>query len=271
MKIIILAIIIYKVLDFIWIYLRPSSIRKYLRKDTYALITGSTDGIGKAIAMELAGKGFNIILHGRNKEKLAIVKEEIKNLYPEIIVADILHDGSKQGRLQIDYPVAVLVNNVGTGPIAALENTEIDATINLNVLFPTHLTQHLLPHLSRPALILNVSSYAGLYPPPYLSVYAATKAYNNAFSKSLSVELDNVETISLITGSVHSASNQQPVTFMRPDSAAYAKHVLSVVGCGKKSVYPYWPHAVQTYILSLLPDKTVKKFISGLRQDSGIK
>lgn len=264
MRIIILAIIIYKILDFIWIYLRPSSIKKYLRKDTYALITGSTDGIGKAIAIELAGKGFNIILHGRNEEKLARVKEEIKNIYPEIKVAEVLHDT----RLKIDYPIAVLVNNVGTGPIAALENTEIDATINLNVLFPTHLTQDLLPYLSKPALILNVSSYAGLYPPPYLSVYAATKAYNNAFSKSLSVELDNVETISLITGSVHSASNQQPVTFMRPDSATYAKHVLSIVGCGRKSVYPYWPHAIQTYVLSLLPDKTVKKFISSLRQDS---
>jgi len=280
MKIIILAFIIYKILSFVWIYIRPSAIKKYLREDAYAFITGSTDGIGKAVAMELAAKGFNIILHGRNTDKLDMVKQEITNRYGGVKVIGILYDGSEPGYIDLtpiqSLKITVLINNAGVGPISAfgqLSPAEIDATINLNTRFPTQLTHQLLPQLSQPALIMNVSSYAGLYPPPYLAVYAATKAYNNAFSKSLAVELENIESISLITGSVHTASNQQPVTFMRPDSSKYARHVLQVAGCGRKSVFPYWPHALQTYLLALLPEqlisKMMKKVISNPRQDSG--
>lgn len=235
-----------------------------MRKDAFALVTGSTDGIGKAIAIALAGKGFNIILHGRKTDKLSRLQQEIIAQYPERTVLAWLHDGSQQTLIDlsaiIPLNITVLINNVGIGPIAAfgqLSATEIDHTINLNMRFPTHLTHQLLQHLSKPALIMNVSSYAGLYPPPYLAVYAATKAYNNAFSKSLSVELDNIESISLTTGSVHTAANQQPVSFMRPDSARYSKYVLKVVGCGRKSVFPYWPHAIQTYMLALLPEQLV--------------
>nr|WP_199080213.1 SDR family NAD(P)-dependent oxidoreductase [Pedobacter sp. ASV19] len=125
----------------------------------------------------------------------------------------------------------------------------------LNTVFPSQLTRSLLPHFRNPSLILNVSSYAGLYPPPYLAVYAGTKAYNNAFSISLARELDNTEVISLVTGSVHTSANTKPVTLMRLDATTYAKCVLAIVGCGRKSIMPYLPHAIQTFLISLLPEK----------------
>lgn len=251
----------YSLLSFISIYIRPSALHKYLRKDAYAVVTGATDGIGKAISLELAKKGFNLVIHGRNEDKLTAVRQEILTVNEVLKVVTIVHDGAKDTELDItticSLPITVLVNNVGAGPIKEfgnLSNMEIEDTVNLNILFPTHLSNVLLPHLSGPSLILNLSSYAGLYPPPYLAVYAGTKAYNNAFSNSLSIELENVETISLITGSVHTGSNKKPVSFLRPSSEVYAKRVLSIVGCGRKSVMPYWPHAIQTYLLSILPD-----------------
>jgi 17beta-estradiol 17-dehydrogenase / very-long-chain 3-oxoacyl-CoA reductase len=44
---------------------------------------------------------------------------------------------------------------------------------------------------------------------------------------------------------------------MRPSAATYAERILAIVGCGKKSIMPYWPHAVQTFIISLLPEKMI--------------
>ncbi|PSL44667.1 17beta-estradiol 17-dehydrogenase / very-long-chain 3-oxoacyl-CoA reductase [Chitinophaga niastensis] len=256
--------LLYRLIRFIHPYIRRSNLKKYLVNDAYAIVTGATDGIGKAIAIALAHNGFNIILHGRNRNKLQAVESEIKANHPECKVICLLHDGSKSSWMDIKaiahLPIKVLVNNVGVGPINALENfsgKEIDETITLNTAFPSQLTSSLLPHFSKPSLILNVSSYAGLFPPPYLAIYAGTKAYNNAFSISLARELENIEVISLITGSVNTGTNTKPVTFMRPDATTYAKHVLAIVGCGRKSIMPYLPHAIQTFLISLLPEKLI--------------
>jgi 17beta-estradiol 17-dehydrogenase / very-long-chain 3-oxoacyl-CoA reductase len=245
---------------FVRVYLRPSSLAKYLSNGAYAVVTGATDGIGKAVAMELAGRGFNIVLHGRNHEKLDTVKSQIQAAHAGCEVVTIAHDAGANGRLDISaiksLPISVLVNNVGGGEPKSLADTssaDIDRTMTLNAVFPAHLTCDLLPQLLRPALILYVSSYVSVFPPPYLATYAGAKAFVTAFSNSLAREVESVEAISLITGSVHSAGNRKPVVFLRPDSATYAKSILSVVGCGRLSVFPYWPHAVQAWVFSWMP------------------
>lgn len=70
----------YRFVDFVWLYLlRPSTIHEYLHvPPAYALVTGATDGIGKALAEELYDKGFNLILHGRNEEKMRKVADAIR-------------------------------------------------------------------------------------------------------------------------------------------------------------------------------------------------
>jgi 17beta-estradiol 17-dehydrogenase / very-long-chain 3-oxoacyl-CoA reductase len=255
----------YRFASFVQVYLRRSSLEKYLSKDAYAVVTGATDGIGKAVAMELAGRGFNIVLHGRNQEKLEAVQDQIQKAHVGRTVITLLHDAGANSRLDVSpikfLPISVLVNNVGGGDPKSFEQSssmDIDKTITLNALFPTHLTRDLLPHLLRPALILNVSSYVSVFPPPYLATYAGAKAFVTAFSNSLSREVESVEAISLITGSVHSAGNRKPVSFMRPDSASYAKSILAAVGCGKLTVFPYWPHALQAYMFSWMPRRMLE-------------
>ncbi|MFW0717550.1 SDR family NAD(P)-dependent oxidoreductase [Pedobacter sp. N23S346] len=264
----------YSLIYFIYPYISASNLKKYLQNDAFAMVTGATDGIGKAIAIALAEKGFNIILHGRSLAKLQAVEKKINSDYPARKVVCMLHDGSRDSQMDVEkirhLPINILVNNVGAGPMgrfAAFTNHGIAETITLNTLFPSQLTRKLLPQLNRTqSLILNVSSYTGIYPPPYLAVYAATKAYNNAFSISLSRELENIEVISLITGSVNTGSNTKPVTFLRPSAATYARHVLSVVGCGRKSIMPYWPHAIQSFLISLLPEKIIDSAIKKTMQ-----
>lgn len=116
------------ILDFVWFYfLRPTNRwEKYLQGPSpYAVVTGASDGIGKATARELYDKGFNLILHGRNEKKLKVVIEEIQSNESKKTgkVQDVryfLEDASKAG---VDFEgiarrfeglnITILVNNVG--------------------------------------------------------------------------------------------------------------------------------------------------------------
>jgi 17beta-estradiol 17-dehydrogenase / very-long-chain 3-oxoacyl-CoA reductase len=117
------------ILDFVWFYfLRPTNRwERYLQGPSpYALVTGATDGIGKATARELYDKGFNLILHGRNEKKLHDVIEEFQSAVSKKTkrvqeVRYFLEDASKAG---INFEeiaqrfeglnVTIFVNNVGT-------------------------------------------------------------------------------------------------------------------------------------------------------------
>ena len=115
---------VWGVLDFIWFhYLRPTSWTRLLRgTKPYALITGATDGIGKSTARELYAKGFNLILHGRNEEKMKRVVEEVKAANPTSGL-DVKYFIADVGRPDVDFEgiaerfeglnITLFVNNVG--------------------------------------------------------------------------------------------------------------------------------------------------------------
>lgn len=113
----------YRFSRFIWIYcFRPSSVGKYLHGPTpYALVTGASDGIGKAVATELYDKGFNLIIHGRNEEKTRKVAEELKAGGTR----DVKYFLSAVNEPNVDFEklvepfkglnITLVVNNVGGG------------------------------------------------------------------------------------------------------------------------------------------------------------
>lgn len=102
-------------------YQKPTVGRLLHGRAPYALVTGATDGIGKATAKELYKRGFNVILHGRNPEKLAKVSEELRRVGTRDIRLWV-EDATKS---EIDFEAAVaqwedieitlVVNNVGGG------------------------------------------------------------------------------------------------------------------------------------------------------------
>lgn len=120
-----------RICDLIWLYfLRPSSVKRYLHgRAPYAIVTGATDGIGKATAAELLSRGFNVILHGRNETKMQKVMEELRASAKKnhantgdvrYFIADASkghHDWGKLLEPFRDLHVTVVVHNVGGEPL----------------------------------------------------------------------------------------------------------------------------------------------------------
>lgn len=173
----------------------------YFYSMEYALITGASKGIGKAIAADLAARGFNVLLVARSEELLQQEATRIATLYPvkadwlslDLSMPDAAQNVYDWCRAK-GYMVTALVNNAGYGLSGPFEKYTVDQHLNmmyLNMSTLVALTRLFLPDLrSRPrAYILNIASSAAYQAVPGLSLYAATKAFVLAFSRGLHQEL----------------------------------------------------------------------------------
>lgn len=167
----------------------------------YALITGASKGIGKAIATDLAARGFNVLLVARSEQLLQQEVNRITTLYPvkaDYLAIDLSTPHAAQNvcdwcRARA-YPIVALVNNAGYGLSGPFEKYPVDEYLNmmnLNMNTLVAMTRIFLPELrSRPrAYILNIASSAAYQAVPCLSTYAATKSFVLAFSRGLHQEL----------------------------------------------------------------------------------
>jgi uncharacterized protein len=168
---------------------------------SYALITGASAGTGKQIAIECAKRGFNLFLVSLPDTGLENFASELQKTYPvdiQYLSIDLTKSESPQEVFtyskQNNLSIKILVNNAGLGFNGKFENLTsglIDTMILLNIRASTLLTFLFLPEMKKlpNAYILNISSFAGLTPLPYKSVYSATKAYLLFLTQSLNIEL----------------------------------------------------------------------------------
>ena len=165
----------------------------------YAVVTGASKGLGRELALELARRGHPTLLVS-STEAIHAVRDEIIRQYPVDCQSFMvnLSDEEETRRwaeeIAGNYPVSILVNNVGTGGSRAFETADLDyllRILHLNVLCTTILTKTLLPNLQAhtPARILNIGSMAGFTPTAYKTVYPASKSFVHAFTKGLREEL----------------------------------------------------------------------------------
>ena len=177
-----------------WVYVNflrpPKDLKSY---GSWAVITGPTDGLGKGFAFELARKGLNLILVGRNPEKLKDVSDAILAKFGKIqiktVVVDFTGDLS-EGIVRIGeaiegLDVGVLINNVGISYPYARFFHEVNEEllknlIKVNVEGTTKVTQIVLPGMlkRKKGAIVNLGSGAATVIPsdPLYAVYAASKA-----------------------------------------------------------------------------------------------
>jgi len=165
-----------------------------------ALITGASSGIGKAFAEELAARETNLVLVARSEDKLNQLAKKFKEKYQvkvDVIAKDLtepnaaaaVFDAIQSKGLTID----LLINNAGFGSYGDFAESDRERQVKivqLNILALVDLTHKFLPIMRqrRSGSIINVSSITGFQPIPYLSVYAASKAFILSFSQALWAE-----------------------------------------------------------------------------------
>ncbi|MGP1373847.1 MAG: SDR family NAD(P)-dependent oxidoreductase [Almyronema sp.] len=164
---------------------------------TTVLITGASTGIGAAFARRLAAQKYDLVLVARSEDKLTAIAQQLSNQHSiraDVIAQDLtLADAAPAIAAQVaekGLTLDWLINNAGFGRYG--EFTQVDRSthlqmIQLNVMALVDLTYQFLPSMQqrRSGCIINVASTAAFQPIPYMSIYAATKAFILSFSEAL--------------------------------------------------------------------------------------
>lgn len=164
------------------------------------LITGASQGIGKATALKFAQNGYNLVLASRNVDRLKATAEELKSISPSVTaistdVRDPVQVQSLIDRAISEYgSIDVLVNNAGvyiSGPADRFSLEDWHTVIDTNLWGYIHTIHALLPHLitQGQGMIVNVSSIGGKVPLPYLVPYSTSKFALTGLTQSLQSEL----------------------------------------------------------------------------------
>jgi len=177
------------------------------------LITGATDGLGRAAALLLAEKGYRVFAAGRSTEKRAELDRlaAAKKLPLETLELDVCNDSSVSRAvkhiLQKAANIDVLINNAGVGLMAVTEELKLDDLRRLyetNIFGLLRVTQAILPHMRerKAGRILMLSSVAGILTPPTYGAYSSSKHAVEALSNALRLELYpfNIEVILIEPG-----------------------------------------------------------------------
>ncbi len=164
-------------------------------------ITGASRGIGRALAIELAKSGCELLLTALEGDELSTLSQEIRRKFSvnvDTMAVDLSDPKERNSFIdwikKCEVRPDILVNNAGIGYFGRFEDSEwsrIEKTIALNISALIHLTYDLIPVLKRRpnAKIVNISSGMARLPYPGLAVYGATKGFVSSFSESLASEL----------------------------------------------------------------------------------
>ncbi|KAK2711613.1 very-long-chain 3-oxoacyl-CoA reductase-like [Artemia franciscana] len=230
------------------------------RYGEWAVVTGSTDGIGKAFAQELAKNGMNIVLISRSMDKLENVAREIRdtfNVKTKVISADYTRTDiyDRIGNELQGLDIGILINNVGMSYAYPEFVWKVDnpmefseRLVNCNITSVTHMTLLVLPKMveKRNGLILNISSASANFPTPFLSVYASSKAFVVKYSRDLAAECApyGVKIQCVLPGFVATKlANISKTSFGIPDPTQYVQGAIKSLGLETAS-YGYVVHRI---------------------------
>lgn len=187
----------------------------------YAIITGATQGIGKAIAEKFLSEGFNLAICARSTDGLKAVEAEWNEKYPDASVLTHTADLGKKEEVMAfathilaNFPqVDVLVNNAGLyypGTLADEPDGQLESLMAVNLYSAYNLTRQVLPAMKQlqGGHIFNICSVASLRAYPNGGAYSITKYALLGFSDNLRLELmpDNIKVTSVCPGATYSRS-----------------------------------------------------------------
>ncbi len=188
------------------------------RKGKWALVTGASAGIGVAFAKQLAAEGMHLVLTARRRDRLEDLARNLQQshgIHTEVFAADLartetpqqIYEFTKEKSIEID----LLINNAGFGQygeFTAVETQRLLEMVQVNCVAVVHLTRLYLGDMvaRRRGDVLILASTASFQAVPYISTYAATKAFDLLFAEGLAEEMKpyGIQVCALCPGSTQS-------------------------------------------------------------------
>uniref|UniRef100_A0AC35UFA1 Estradiol 17-beta-dehydrogenase 12 n=1 Tax=Rhabditophanes sp. KR3021 TaxID=114890 RepID=A0AC35UFA1_9BILA len=239
----------------------------------WAVVTGGTDGIGKAYAKELASQGFNILLISRSHDKLSDVEREIHDTIGNVATRTIAFDFTNANLedyedkifpLLRNIEVGILVNNVGMatdypdnhhltyGGIKRIRDMNIINTMPASIL-SAEILEQMVPR--NKGIIINIGSSAGSQKFYQWGVYSASKRYISHLSSIMAKEYSKFGvTIQCITPMIVTTrmSRVTQTSFFAPDPTTFVKSALKTVGHIRETT-GYFTHQLQAEAINMMP------------------
>lgn len=255
---------------------KSRDLREIYGAGSYVLVTGGSEGMGKAFAKEYARRGFHLILVARDLEKLNEAKAEIMNLYPSTDVKTISFDfetitnadsfdlirlwGIGGGEIDI----STVVSNVGISAGAffdKLSEEQIKRLIKVNMASQVVLAENFNKYFSKRrhrSAFIQTTSTSALNPFPYYDLYGATKAFNLYFSDATGAYSENIDYYAFMPSYVSTKLNnfRTGPLVVTPEEAVAGGMIN--VGSSRRVFSGHWKHEVMGAVLGLVPDFVYK-------------
>lgn len=249
----------------------------------WALVTGASAGIGVALAEQLAAAGANLVLTARRQdrlEQLAPTLQKAHGVLTEVFPADLAQpDAPEKIRAFVDskgIAIEILINNAGFGQYGELTQVDVRRSLSMvqvNCSAVVHLTRLFLPDMIQRHRgdVLILASTAAFQAVPYISTYAATKAFDLLFAEGLAEEMKphGIRVCALCPGSTasefHAVANQGQFTSKHPETAEkVARTGLEALAAGKSYVISGLGNYLGAQSQRLVPRRVVTRIAAGM-------
>ena len=246
------------------------------RYGPWALVAGASEGLGAAFASQLAARGMHLVLVARRGHLLAQLEEQLTTEYQVEVrcVAGDLADPTFAETLAgavAGLELGIVIYNAAytaVGPFAEAPEEEIEQVVDVNVLGPLRVLRALVPAMcarGRGAVVL-MSSLSGQQGTPYISVYAASKAFNMILAEGLWYELraHGVEVVACCAGAMRTPGyiksfNRDVPGMLSPEEAA--RRTLDGLGGGPRLVPGVVNRLTAVLLGRLLPRRSAVRLI----------
>jgi len=252
-------------------------------KGKWALVTGASAGIGKALAEELAAGGTHLILTARRRDRLEELAKRLRSKFriqAEIFEADLSKPSAPQEIFNFTQEkgiaVELLINNAGFGQFGELTTVDTERLLDMvqvNCSAVLHLTRLFLPPMiaHRQGDVLIVASTASFQAVPYISTYAATKVFDLYLAEGLAEEMKphGIRVCALCPGTTesefHEVAGHPSHSKGRQETAAkVAKTGLRALAAGKSYVISGLGNYLGAHGERLVPRRFVTRIAASL-------
>jgi short-subunit dehydrogenase len=258
----------------------------------WALVTGASAGIGKALAEELAAGGTNLVLTARRRDRLEGLARTLSTAHrikTEVFVADLADPAGPEKILTFTREktihIDLLINNAGFGAFGEFVTSDRSRQLEMvqvNCAAVVNLTHLFLPAMieRRCGDLLILASTASFQAVPYICTYAASKAFDLSFAEGLAEELRpyGIRVCALCPGSTesefHAVANQANIPAAhrrRETSEKVARTGLQALATGKSYVISGTGNYLGAQIQRLVPRRLVTSIAAKLFRPSTLK